>query len=111
MIQQLIVSSGAWCRLHATDLFKEHACLNDLLSSSPLNIPLKQVNQPASELISEEYFCETPNDIGEVFVDKVTNKELKALQKEIVNIVRPPYRHGPPSNLGNPGHGKLKADQ
>jgi hypothetical protein len=68
---------------------------------------------PASELIGEEYFSKTPNNTGEgeVFADKVTRKELKALQTEIATVIRPPYCQGPPSNLGNPGHGKLKADQ
>jgi hypothetical protein len=47
----------------------------------------------------------------EVFVDKVTKQELKLLQKHIESIIRPPYRKPPPRDLGNPGHGKLKADQ
>ena len=68
---------------------------------------------PGSELIGEEYFSKTPNNAGEgeVFADKVTREELKALQTEISTVIRPPYCQGPPSNLGNPGHGKLKADQ
>lgn len=47
----------------------------------------------------------------EVFVDKVTKQELKLLQKGIDSIIRPEYRQAPPRDLGNPGHGKLKADQ
>ena len=47
----------------------------------------------------------------EVFVDRVTKQELKLLQKNIDSIIRPQYRQAPPRDLGNPGHGKLKADQ
>ena len=47
----------------------------------------------------------------EVFVDRVTKQELKVLQKDIDSIIRPQYRQAPPRDLGNPGHGKLKADQ
>ena len=47
----------------------------------------------------------------EVFVDKVTKQELKLLHKDIDSIIRPEYRQAPPQDLGNPGHGKLKADQ
>jgi len=47
----------------------------------------------------------------EVYIDKVTKQELKLLQKDINSINRPEYRQGPPWDLGNPGHGKLKADQ
>ena len=47
----------------------------------------------------------------EVFVDKVTKQELKLLRKDIGSIIRPEYRQAPPRDLGNPAHGKLKADQ
>lgn len=64
-------------------------------------------------IIGDEYF-EQPargNKEHEVFVDKVTKQELKLLQKDIDSIIRPEYRQAPPRDLGNPGHGKLKADQ
>lgn len=48
---------------------------------------------------------------GDVFVDRVTKKELGKLQSDISSVTRPLYRQGPPSTLGSAGHGKLKADQ
>ena len=48
---------------------------------------------------------------NEVFVDKFTKQELKLLQKDIDSIIRPLYCQASPQDLGNPGHGKLKADQ
>ena len=48
---------------------------------------------------------------NEVFVDKVTKQELKLLQKDIDSIIQPPYCQALPQDLGNPGYGKLKADQ
>ena len=64
-------------------------------------------------IIGDEYF-EQPawgKKEHEVFVDKITKQELKLLQKDIDSIIRPEYRQAPPRDLGNPGHGKLKADQ
>ena len=64
-------------------------------------------------IIGDEYF-EQPawgKKEHEVFVDKITKQELKLLQKDIDSIIRPEYHQAPPRDLGNPGHGKLKADQ
>ena len=65
------------------------------------------------EIIGKEYFEQSARGKKEheVFVDKVTKHELKLLQKDISSIIRPEYRQAPPRDLGNPGHGKLKADQ
>lgn len=40
-----------------------------------------------------------------------SKKELKEIQDDIVNTMRPSWQSGPPKNFGEPSHGKLKADQ
>jgi hypothetical protein len=64
-------------------------------------------------LVGEEYFEENLKEAesDDVFKDKITKNELKILQSDIKNTRRPQYQVAPPANLGNPGHGKLKADQ
>lgn len=65
-------------------------------------------------LIDEGYFEDLATADSEnidVFVDRVTKIELKKLHSSIEATIRPNYRQGPPKDLGNPGHGKLKADQ
>ena len=37
--------------------------------------------------------------------------EIKTLQEQISRTTRPVWHSAPPPNLGEPGHGKLKADQ
>lgn len=41
----------------------------------------------------------------------LTPKELRRIQLDIRNTVRPTWHEAPPANLGDSGHGKLKADQ
>jgi hypothetical protein len=41
----------------------------------------------------------------------IGRKDLKKIQDFIKETVRPQWQRGPPPNLGEPGHGKLKADQ
>lgn len=65
-------------------------------------------------LIDEGYFEDLATADSEnidVFVDRVTKIELKKLHSSIEATIRPNYRQGPPKDLGNPGHRKLKADQ
>ena len=38
-------------------------------------------------------------------------KELKEIQQDIRDTIRPTWQTGPPANFGSPAHGKLKADQ
>jgi hypothetical protein len=38
-------------------------------------------------------------------------KELRQIQADIQGTTRPCWQRAPPSNLGEPSHGKLKADQ
>jgi hypothetical protein len=63
-------------------------------------------------LIGEQYVseCIDPRrkNIG---CDKLTKQELQTIQDSIKATTRPSWHCGPPSNLGDPSHGKLKADQ
>jgi hypothetical protein len=43
--------------------------------------------------------------------DCITKQELERIRKDIKSIIRPSWHRAPPSNLGEAGHGKLKADQ
>jgi hypothetical protein len=54
---------------------------------------------------------ESSEDINDRRYQPLTKAELKQLQDNIANTTRPPWHRGPPVNLGEPGHGKLKADQ
>jgi hypothetical protein len=84
------------------------------MSSSPPSVGSKDENDWLDVVIIGNGYFEQPmqgKKAHEVFVDKVTKQELKLLQKHIESIIRPPYRQAPPRDLGNPGHGKLKADQ
>jgi hypothetical protein len=82
--------------------------------SSPSSVGSKDTNNWLNEVIIGDGYFEQPawsKKEHEVFVDKVTKQELKQLQKDIDSTIRPEYRQAPPRDLGNPGHGKLKADQ
>jgi hypothetical protein len=77
--------------------------------ASPDNAPATITNV---ELVGDEYFQELSDmDKKVVFIDGVTKAELKKIQGDIAGVTRPQHRPAPPSNLGCPGHGKLKADQ
>ncbi|KIJ91536.1 hypothetical protein K443DRAFT_114901 [Laccaria amethystina LaAM-08-1] len=41
----------------------------------------------------------------------LSTKELKEIQQDIRDTIRPTWQTGPPPNFGSPAHGKLKADQ
>ena len=41
----------------------------------------------------------------------LSTKDLKEIQDDIQNTIRPTWQTGPPANFGSPAHGKLKADQ
>lgn len=47
-------------------------------------------------------------DSGGWFLSK---QEMQQIRADIVATTRPSWQTPPPSNLGSPGHGKLKADQ
>ena len=44
-------------------------------------------------------------------ISLLTLEELRQIQLDIRNTLRPSWHEGPPSNLGEKGHGKLKSDQ
>ncbi|KAH7904023.1 hypothetical protein BJ138DRAFT_1019721 [Hygrophoropsis aurantiaca] len=67
------------------------------------------------QLVGEEYIqeCEVvppaveDNDVWA----QVTKSELEQIRASLVSVIRPTWHCGPPLNLGEPAHGKLKADQ
>ena len=44
-------------------------------------------------------------------ISLLTLEELRQIQLDIRNTLRPSWHEGPPGNLGEKGHGKLKSDQ
>ena len=93
---------------------KNQAHTQDNRSSSPSSGASKDGNSWLDIVIVGDGYIEQPacgKKEHEVFVDKVTKQELKLLQKDIISIIRPEYHQAPPWDLGNSGHGKLKADQ
>jgi hypothetical protein len=61
---------------------------------------------PISELIGDEFF-----EAEYKHHAPIGRQDLKQIQDFIKATVRPQWQRGPPPNLGEPGHGKLKADQ
>ncbi|EDR03826.1 uncharacterized protein LACBIDRAFT_306513 [Laccaria bicolor S238N-H82] len=47
------------------------------------------------------------NDFGAM----LHTEDLRQIQEDIKNMMRPTWQAGPPANFGSPAHGKLKADQ
>ena len=41
----------------------------------------------------------------------LATEELKQIQQDILETIRPTWQTSPPKNFGSPAHGKLKADQ
>jgi len=70
---------------------------------------------PSNEVIGSELvdLCmdETQQRRSRPIRDALTKEECRFLQNSIRTTVRPPSHRAPPSNLGDEGHGKLKADQ
>jgi hypothetical protein len=47
---------------------------------------------------------------AELHGNMLSKQDLKCIQKDIKNTIRPTWQTPPPSNFGSPSHGKLKAD-
>lgn len=59
-----------------------------------------------SDLIGDDFF-----EADYQHQAPIDRKDLKQIQDFIKATVRPQWQRGPPPNLGEPSHGKLKADQ
>ena len=95
-------------------ILKNQAHTQDNRSSSPSSVESKDRNSWLDVVLVGDRYIEQPacgKKEHEIFVDKVTKQKLKLLQKDIISAIRPEYHQAPPRDLGNPGHGKLKADQ
>ncbi|KAG1895988.1 uncharacterized protein F5891DRAFT_959320 [Suillus fuscotomentosus] len=55
--------------------------------------------------------AEAKNDQNSVSAELLTDKEINSIQAELRGIQRPSWHRGPPKNLGDAEHGKLKAEQ
>lgn len=66
----------------------------------------------AEELV-KEYAAdvEGKNDQQGIFAEALTDEEINGIQAELKGIKRPSWHRGPPKNLGDAEHGKLKAEQ
>jgi hypothetical protein len=47
----------------------------------------------------------------EIFHEPLTNAEINEIQAHLCEVKRPTWNRGPPTNLGEAEHGKLKAEQ
>ncbi|KAG1736388.1 uncharacterized protein EDB91DRAFT_1083356 [Suillus paluster] len=65
------------------------------------------------EELVKEYAAdvEEQNDQKGVFTEALTDEEINTIQAELSGIKRPSWHRGPPKNLGDAEHGKLKAEQ
>lgn len=70
---------------------------------------------PSSSIVGEALVESCMEDMARVRTrpirDAITKKHRKKLHVDISSTVRPPSHRGPPVNLGDESHGKLKAEQ
>ncbi|KAG2740871.1 hypothetical protein P692DRAFT_201686852, partial [Suillus brevipes Sb2] len=66
-----------------------------------------------TEELVKEYAAEVEdkNDQKGLSAEALTDEEINAIQAELSGIKRPSWHRGPPKNLGDAEHGKLKAEQ
>lgn len=66
-----------------------------------------------TEELVQEYAAKVDeqNDQKGVSGEALTDEEIDAIQAELNGIKRPSWHRGPPKNLGDAEHGKLKAEQ
>jgi hypothetical protein len=74
---------------------------------------MAEVNIPT--LVGDEYVQEIADDLTNTKKacrhETLTKAEIKQVQAHLAAITRPSWHRGPPLNLGDASHGKLKADQ
>jgi hypothetical protein len=66
-----------------------------------------------TEELVTEYAVEAKGQTDQkcLSAEALTDREINAIQAELSGIIRPSWHHGPPKNLGDAEHGKLKAEQ
>lgn len=69
-------------------------------------VDVQTINFTAN-LVGDDFFEPKPFRI----LGQITDEELKKIHFSIASTVRPRWHKGPPKNLGEARHGKLKADQ
>jgi hypothetical protein len=62
----------------------------------------------AEELV-EEFAAEVEE--AKIYAEVLADMEINEIQAELSSIERPSWHRGPPKNLGDAEHGKLKAEQ
>jgi hypothetical protein len=62
-------------------------------------------------MIAEEFFETVPGQLELQHGQPIGVEELRQIQADIKRTTRPCWQRAPPTNLGEPSHGKLKADQ
>lgn len=92
------------------------AYVADTHTSTPHNIIDSDeiIGDAAVDDIAES-FDEDPSiqdsDEQHALTDQISKRELKQIWIHLATTTRPSWHRAPPSNLGQPSHGKLKADQ
>ncbi|EIW74263.1 hypothetical protein CONPUDRAFT_18057, partial [Coniophora puteana RWD-64-598 SS2] len=87
------------------------ALLNNIVTPDSHPSPQTEYT-PLDDVLGEELIDEysSPSADEDVAL-RLTHAELDEIRSVIQDVVAPPWRRGPPKNLGCRGHGKLKADQ
>ncbi|KAH7904268.1 hypothetical protein BJ138DRAFT_972992, partial [Hygrophoropsis aurantiaca] len=83
-------------------------------STTPIPTTEHGDNEDFAILVNEEYVieCATEHDTEEDNAPlRLSKEELAGLRASLALVTRPTWHCGPPLNLGEPGHGKLKADE
>jgi hypothetical protein len=63
------------------------------------------------DLVEEYQNCESNANKKGKAVEPLTDREINIIQEKLQSITRPTWHRGPPTNLGEAEHGKLKAEQ
>ena len=91
-------------------IYRQSAC-NSALDNHGTKRP-----SSTSTVALEEGLADVDVDLGQEALSydgqpMLGTDELKRIQQDILETIRPTWQTSPPKNFGSPAHGKLKADQ
>jgi hypothetical protein len=75
------------------------------------NVPMNDDGLPREEIVEECKSLDAKPQKKKTSVETLTNSELNQIQEYLHTINQPTWHCGPPTNLGDAEHGKLKAEQ
>jgi hypothetical protein len=73
--------------------------------------PMDDDGLPGSDMVEEYKTLDETREKKSTSVEPLTNQEIDEVQVHLRSINRPTWNRGPPINLGDAEHGKLKAEQ